>query len=420
MILGGFCLTWAARFAKRCKLVENYYMQQKPLKILIVLAVVLLGTVIFLSQLKATPRESLSLDSGKMTEVSRSAQPVAWTPLESREQALPVVRDQDLFLYSFTKDQLVVTDYHTFDAGGASNFGSHTAQASPDARYILFPNKDDNESLYLLSSETLETRKITSGPVEYITDWSPDSKRFIYYIKNDSLSSRKVIEGMGIEILPWDKQEQFHSGDVPGFHVFDIETGIDTHLFPLEGITAFVDASHVLAVASENVEGANGPRERMVIFDIEKFKADYITFPKPIQFGQGQYSFTRDGKQWVFSYSQNPTADMSIIHAEFPSLVGTVVEASTWADVQGPKISPQGRYIAYTKGTSIQKTRVWDTQSKKLIKELDGRPLWWLDEDRFVVQDPTGSSSAGPVAFGVYSVVSNTSETAPLDGQSNQ
>lgn len=388
---------------------------QKRVVILLTLCVALLGGVIFLWQLETKQQRDLPQDNTNSLSVYRSVPRVDWKKLESREQALPVVRDQDLFVYSFAKHQLISTGYHTFDFGGEIYMGSHDVQMSPDAHYILFPNKDDNESLYLLSSETLEVRKITNGPVEYITDWSPDSKRFIYYIKNDSLSSRKVIEGMGIEILPWDKQEQFFSGDAPGFHAFDIETGVDTHLFPLEGVETFIDKQHVLAVAYENTEREEGRRERSVIFDIDNFKADYTTFSEPIKFGQGQYSFTQDSKYWSFNYSNNPTEDANIIFAPFPSLTGTVVEASTWADVQNPKISPQGRYIAYAKGTIAIKTRIWDTQNKKIIKELDGRPLQWLDEMRFVTRDPTMTNSSGPVAFVVYDLTTDTSEVVPLD-----
>lgn len=391
-------------------------MGHRIVKILILLAAIILVGTILIWCLAAIQRKALVTDNKTSFSVSQSASTATWTRLESQEQALPVVHDQDLYIYSFVKKSLIPTRYHTFDAGGAAYLGSHGAQASPDARYILFPNKDDNETLYLLSSETLETRKITKGPVEYITDWSPDSRRFIYYIKTDSLGSRKVIDGMGLTILPWEKEEQFSHGDSPGFHVFDIETGEDIHLFPLGGVAAFVDAQHVLAVANEQ-KSEGGQNERFVIFDINDFSADYAAFPSPIAFGQGQYSFTHDGKHWAFSSSKNPTNDMSIIIAPFPSLTGDVVETSTWADVQGPKISPQGRHVAYFKDSMARLTRIWDAQNKKMIKEVEGRPLHWLDEDRLVVQDPNITKSSGPVAFVVYNLVTDKSEVIPLDSE---
>lgn len=331
--------------------------------------------------------------------------PLSWEEPISGNKIIPIIKNNTLYFYSLNEKKLLSVSYKISGVGGESGKGDNIPLLSPDGQYTVFINPNDNNTLYLISG-SLGEKKLTEYPIEFLTDWSPDSKKILYYVDDDNLFCRKFFcEGMGGQADEWEATEKFTKNAFPGFHIFNIETGIDTFLFPLNDADQFIDDNRIVTIVEQD------DNDRLVAFNIDTFEADFSLINYIIPFGGHQRSFTSDGKYWVFSYSNNPTSDMSIIYAKFPDKDGVTIESGGWANVQSPLISSDGEYIIYLKrgqmiepGVYSELTRVWDTKSKKIIKELEGDLQYWIDSKSFLYGLPEEGS------FGIYHIDSDTIE----------
>ena len=381
----------------------------------LLLVVFILGFSTFIAYYLGLNNKTKNEQTSRTVNEQIKTENVSWKTPVFDKKIIPIVKNEFLHIYNISEKKLVSTDYKTSWGNGSSNIGSDNPLLSPNGGYVVFINKSDNNSLYLINSN-LETKKITQYPVKYLDDWSPNGKEILFYVNEENLDSRKEGEGIGWP-ENWEKVEKFNKDTLGGFHLFNIETGIDTYLYPLKSADQFIDNDRIASIVQ------NGNDSRLAVFNTKTFEADYslVSHVLPFGSGDGQQSFTSDGKNWAFTYSNNPTNDANIIYANFPKKDGITIESGKWAEVQKPFISPDGKYVIYSKKGEQIRTgvwqdliRIWGSNSKKIIKEIKGYPWYWLDNNSFVYVLPDLETGLTFNSLNIYYINNGTTETVDL------
>lgn len=364
------------------------------------------------SSLAQTAKNAAKIEDSSLKNIGSEISTEKWIRPTSTEQIIPVWEENEypakLYLYSLNRKKLITTNYEVSPTGGSLYHGSKDPVASPDGKYVAFINSNDNDSLYIIAGGTLEIRKITTIPVEYITTWSMDSSKLVYHHRSavgddgglDDLSSRY---GYGDRRI-----EKFEKDATPGFYLFDLATGTNTSLWPLKEVDKFIDSNRLLCPIDIEI-GTDKNVSKIVLFDVNKFEADYSTLGNIINDDSlGQFSFSQDGKYWAFSDFTNGS---KIILAEFPSKKGTVVDETTeeGSSVQTPLLSPGGQYLSYEKNVRANEVAggvshiiIWDISSSKPIKELEGSQYRWLGDSTLLTSDNE-----------TYNIITDTLEKIP-------
>lgn len=392
---------------------------QKSIRILLIIILLILlpsGGFYFGNKFKncvSVSKPDLQVEPTKND--SNQVSKIQWAKPETSNMAIPFVKDNTLNLYSITDKQIQPTQYKVTSGGGAYGFGDSDPLASPNGKYIAFINLDDNKNLYIISATGQQTQKITDYPVDYITDWSPDSTKLLFHSPQDDLYIRKQGGEMMIQ-PPWGTIEQFSVSNSPGFHTFNLDSGIDTYLYPLKTADKFVDSSRVLVELSQS--GSMAQANRLVLFNVDTFEADYATVNYEITSFGRQNTFSADGKYWSRTVDNgNTDTGVRITFSEFPDQDGNIVDSGPWASVQMPLLNNTGKYLAYyKKGDQIEqgrwqaKTIIWDTSTSQIVHELSGYHKQWINGNILVV----GASEYGnnPSTFTSYSLFDiNSNET---------
>ncbi len=317
----------------------------------------------------------------------------SWVKPISTDTIVPIVKDGLLNIYSLTQKVLQSTEYKTSWGSGASGLGGDAPISSPNGKLIAFINRGDSSNLYILAAGTQKAIKITNYPVEYLNSWSSDGSKILFYSGKDNLEVRKISEGMGADPV-WETIEKFGKDSVPGFHVFNVNNGQDTHLYPVSTSFNFFDSNRIIV---ELKQDPNSHDTRLVLFNVETFEADYKTVNYPIKSFGRQMSFSADGKLWARTVDDGSTdTGVRITVSQFPSETGDIVETAPWAFIQKPLLNSSGRFLAYTKhgeqikdgqyaGQYPDTTVIWDSLSKKIIKILPGFPEHWVDENVLLI-----------------------------------
>jgi hypothetical protein len=282
---------------------------------------------------------------------------------------------------------------------------------------VAFINRGDGDKLYVLAAGNETAVKVTDYPVRYINSWSTDSSKILVYSPADDLVKRKEPEGMGEEKV-WDLNETFIVDSAPGFHSFNVNTGKDSYLYPLVTAEKFIDDKRILTEQNKNKDA------RYVLFNVDNFTADFTTVSNPIGSFSRQTTFTADGNYWARTNDGGSTGgDVKIVLGTFPVINGETVDTAPWAFIQRPLLTPDGKYLAYTKkGAQIESgqfkgqypdtTVVWDTSTKKVVKEMDGHPQYWVDSKVLVIGRAIyGSNSTGFSSFDLYHADTQATES---------
>lgn len=312
-----------------------------------------------------------------------------WEKPVSVHQGLPLLNDGKLFIYSIDKKQSTLVKDSVYD-GGESGRGSTGVLQSPDLLYSIFIDKDNQ--LILLSNDTLE-QKIVTKKVKYFSGWAPNSEKFVYYVEPDNIATRTENE-MGADQN--NTTEKFSQEVDDGYFLFDINTGKIQKL-PLTYFETFIDNNRILTKT-------DGNSYNYVVFDITTFTADYQLVKDTFQFGSGQFSFTKDGKQWVFTDSFHPTSDDNIVLANFPNRKGIVIESAAWAYVQGSMISQDGHKVVYqhragmSDGVPDDRTLVYDVNTKTKKELGTGNPRFWINNDKVLFSLSSDSQTQYAIA----------------------
>lgn len=315
----------------------------------------------------------------------------SWVKPISGNVIIPIIKEDKLFIYSPFNKKLAMTNYKTSWGSGASGLGGDSPLASPNGKLIAFINRGDSSNLYLMS-DNQKAVKITNYPVLYLNSWSSDGSKILFYSSKDDLAFRKFSEMGGGPA--WETVEKFPKNFTSGFHSFNVNDGQDTHLYPISTAEAFMDSNRVIVKLSQDESSS---KTRFVLFNVDSFEADYASVSYAITSFSQQMSFTQDGKHWARTVDDGGTSNgVKIVVSQFPSEIGDVVDTASWAFIQKPLLNPSGKFLAYTKkgeqikdgqyaGQYSDTTVIWDSSSKKIIKQLSGFPEYWVDENTLLI-----------------------------------
>jgi hypothetical protein len=339
----------------------------------------------------------------------------SWSKPISTDNVIPIVKDEILYTYSLTNKKLQATEYNATWGSGASGFGSDDPLLSPDGKLIVFINKGDNDCLYILPAGSQKALKITEYPVRYINSWSSDSSKILFYSDPDNLAIRKSSSGMGGPSLnTWEVDETFIKVSFPGFHSFNINNGVDTYIPQLLTADKFIDSNRILVEINQDEDNK---KQRLVIFNVDTFVADYSTVNYEIKDFVLQKSFSSDGNFWAINTDDGNTENGNkIIFTKFPLKTGDLVYSGYWSEVQNPILNHDGKYLAFLKkgeevsaGINSYNTIIWDSSSKENIKELTGSPQYWINNILIIYISESGNNPSSLSSISLFNV--DTQET---------
>lgn len=358
----------------------------KNIAISIVLMLIASGTTFFLMTNKKV--EDSAIEDKTNTEpttgsIFEKTEPIEnWEPLTSNTKAFPYVdRDtRNLSLWRVDDKKLHDTGLKVLWGGGEAGKGNVEPLVSPDSLFTVFGAQED-KSLWLLSHETQEKKKISPDGVEVnlITDWTSDGKYIIYHVKEESF----IFDGMG----RYEGIVKFREQEYSGFLAFNTITGKTIKLSPVTYVETAIDDTKLLVRTVYN-------GEQLITFDIETFEADFDILSDIYPFGVSQFEFSKDGSNWTYTYSKNPTDDANIAYGKFPSKKDEMklLDSGVWAEVQWPKISPDGTKLMYQKKNGMQsaglpkhKTIVIDLNTMEEITSVEGGSAEWIDNNYIAV-----------------------------------
>lgn len=331
-----------------------------------------------------SPINNQPISSNPITSQSK------WTKPLSTDRGYPIFdkKSENLYVYNISKGILLDTKYKSLDNSGAAGYGETKAIASDDYLYIAFmPAK--GEEIRILTPYDNKTIEVPESKfAEYITGWIPGSHKLIYYIPVLNVSTVKT--GMG-GMINYNDTETFYKNRTEGFIMFDLDTGKSEVLSPLTYIETIQNSDNIITRTAE----PSPQNDRLVVFNILDYTANYSLVKDTFGFGTNQLSFSKDGKKWAFTDGINENKQVNIIFADFPFKQGTVVDTADWAWVQWPKVSPKGDKLAYQKrqgysqpsGNPQDFTFIYDPNTKTSKMVHEGTPDVWIDNENLIIRD---------------------------------
>lgn len=296
-----------------------------------------LGAIFLLSKSGVSDFDLISLIKN-IRDTGGSATEENWKKPASNSKGYPIVdnKTRELKVFDINTLTLKNTGIEVLCCGGSVGYGNTDPLPSPNLNYTAYIDFNTKD-LWFLSNQNFKKESVSKGQaVNYISGWSKDGKYLVYYIQEDTLKFRK--DGPA----EWETVEKFTQQEKSGFYLFDTTNGKTTNLSPIQYFVGFVDGDEFLARTSAE-------SERLVVFDVENFVADYALITEDFGFGVSQFDFSQSGNKWVFTYSQNPTQDANIVYADFPKKNGVFIDSGVWAEVQWPVISHDGKRVTYQK-----------------------------------------------------------------------
>jgi hypothetical protein len=187
-------------------------------------------------------------------------------------------------------------------------------------------------------------------------------------------------------------EKKFNPEKLPGgYYLADMEDGT---LMLLEVVNEFVSwaGPDRLLISVSYPRQDRYPQENYVLFDLRSFAADAKTLEGKFDeyFGK-QFSFNSDGRKWALSLGNTENSpggsSSNMIVADFPKTEGVTIGQGTWAEYQGPILSPDGNKLIFVNHTppSGWYTKLWDGKDVKLF--TSGRPEMWVDNNSFIMTD---------------------------------
>ncbi len=358
--------------------------------------ILILGVILTSYKSKSTIQNIISSPKNE-SQLNTQDESPRWIKPVSSKKGYPVASGglsasdstRQFFIYSFSTKELHKVNQSLVSGGYASGIGTGGPKASPDLLYTAFIDQK-TKNLWLLSNETLETKQVTqNGFVAYVSGWSPSSTKIIYQIPADSITART--RGMG-GYQP--TKEVFNPNLDSGFFVFDINSGKTKKLYPVEHFETFIDNDRILVRTTDQESN-----DRLIVFNINTFEADYGFVKEKFGYGADQFSFSKNGEKWAYTLSRNPTTDANIIYADFPDKEGEQIDSGDWAETQFPLISPDGTKLAFSRrdgyaepGLPNYAVWVYNTSNKEKTKyNVEGWADTWVDENTLVVKASNAS-----------------------------
>ena len=303
-----------------------------------------------------------------------------------------------LTLLSLIGGQVITKDIQNIKYGaGSSGYGSNAPLNSPDLKKIAYI--DESNNLHLMNSKG-EVDVLISDElnVTYISGWSSDSNKLIFYANNQTLKDQLFPEsGPGFQAEePTGIIKVERNAKETGFYLLDTETENITYLSSFDGASfeSWIDDSRVL------LKFGNYSNEKYIVFDINSFEADAGIMNGGLENDfASQYVFSADGKKWAFTWhgGNNESQSASIILADFPSVEGKELMKAGFAQIQAPKISPDGKmvtFMSYDEQNGPLFTYLYD--GEKVEKVVDGTARVWISNTQFIYMIANPAHASNP------------------------
>lgn len=294
--------------------------------------------------------------------------------------------------------------------GGSLHVGNLEPLSSYTRRRIAFIDKNDQniwlvdsngENKVRISNQGLVETKDVWGTGLYLSGWSGNEEWLIYHVEISD-------NGMGI-----DPKDKLQPSVIAGFYAANLKEGKIYYLPNLPNFVDFLPKSNSVVFIKDERDLYT---RDLVTGEVKKLtqKSFEGTFA-------GQFSFSDDG-HFAYTVGDPNLSFQKLIYTSLDNLESREIVKGRWAEVQFPKISPDGSLIAYEKYTpadcpsggggcpqaSLVIYDLKSNQEKNLgpIKKL----FSWFDGDRIVV---LGGGYVGP--WNLQLINRNTGEAKKID-----
>ncbi len=327
------------------------------------------------------------------TDLKKSAQDeigntaFSFEPLPLTEmQSYVVVEDGKLVIVPLEGGEPIKTGQTVAWGTGSASLGTNEPTSSPDSKAIAFIN--ENQQLVLMTGDGKHSTVVSDNlKVAYLSGWSPDSQKLIVYAAAPTIQNTFIPDGPVPEEY-WPQDATIPTTTSPaGFYVINLENSSFAPLSILEGVefVGWIDSEKVL-IAIE-------PDPIYVSYDIETGKASALLSGMLDGYQFTQFSLNGDGTYWALTLHPKPsasgeTAGAKIVLAPFPKIDGVEIASGAFAQVQGPRISPDGKqviFVTYDYVNGPHYVHLYDgNESKRLFKGVPGR---WVNNHQFLYRE---------------------------------
>jgi len=277
--------------------------------------------------------------------------------------------------------------------GGYVRHGSTDPQISFRRDKVAFIGVDGN--LWLVDaqggdSERLSTEALAADETfcqryVLIAGWAPDDRRILYYVWSEDQ------EGCGRR-----------PDGVLGFHVVDVETGVNTYLPELPNFVAWLDSQRV--IFEEEVPPPppqRWPNQQWYTFDVSTRETQELTKPPFFQCSYAEVSLSYADNTMVYACN-NPDEENKIVRANVDNTGQRILLEGQSAELQWPHVSPSGTAFIFEKrrgGTYPLDLDLYhyDLASGRETLVMSGFIEFheWLDDRRIVVLESAGVGEMG-------------------------
>lgn len=277
--------------------------------------------------------------------------------------------------------------------GGALFIGSTGPLLSPSHKRIAYINEDD-KNLWVIDSGRENNLKVSDqgkerndlfwGTAISISGWSSDERWLIYQV---------TIEDEGMVTNPQDK---FQPPILEGFYAADLKEG---KIYFLPGLTTFVDflpQSNLIVFVKEKREPEKGNQTDLYSYDLASKKIEKLGETMKGTF-ISQFSFSPDKKYFAYVIGETDPSLSRMVYSALDGSGDQELARGTFAEIQWPHISPDGRYVAYERsnpascpdggsGCPQAKLVIYDlnSETEKTYGEIK-KILYWFDDNYLVV-----------------------------------
>lgn len=313
-------------------------------------------------------------------------------------------------------DKSSALSVQTSCCGGALYVGDIGPLSSPTHQRIAYIDQGD-QNIWISDSDGNQKIKIsTQGVPESelfwetnlsLAGWSKNEKYLIYHVGIGN-------EGMGIN-----PEDKFAPPIPAGFYAADLEEGKIYFLVNLPNFVDFLPQSNLIVFIKEQRKEGQQNKTDLYTYDLNTGSIERLTKESIGGTFVGQFSFSSNKKHFAYVNAETEPSSSILIYASLDNIDKQELVKGQFAEIQFPKISPDGKFVAYEKYTpatcpggggcpqaNLVLYNLETNQEKSLapIKKI----LYWFDNNRIVA---VGGSYSGPWNLQLVDTVSGTAKT---------
>ena len=334
---------------------------------------------------------------------------------EKGPQAYPVIDNNKLIWISIKNPQEKNASYSkeiSDFGGGALGLGVAPFLRAPDLLKAAYINSE--KQLEIISSDGTIVKPIPDLPIQYLTSWSKDSKKLVVYATPQTIQTLLNPGEMSPPHLTETTHDLSRFTTVGGFYLIDLTKKKVSHLFMLSGVSVydFVDNTRLL-ISMPRYDH----KDNFATFDVETYLFDPTKlFNAFTEYFAPQFSTSADGSVWAITLSLEDTmhtdqSSAQIVVGAFPTVPTTLVKKGTFAQYQGPLVSPKGTKVLFRGRDVVNGPHyIHVYQDGKDERVVEALPEMWVNDTQFVYSKYSD----------VYTSQSNLQSVSLYDTQTKQ